>query len=65
MKEPKVKTCFLYFSDIIAGAAGGGAIILVGLIVLILALINRYVFYIVGTILVKTNHFIPTCNFLW
>lgn len=45
--KPKVKTHFSSFLDIIAGSAGGGAIILVGLIVLILVLINRSVFYIV------------------
>lgn len=49
--KPKVKTSFPYFLDIIAGSAGGGAIVLVGLVVLILILINRSVFYIVGTLL--------------
>lgn len=51
MMKPKVKTSFPYFLDIIAGSAGGGAIVLVGLVVLILILINRSVFYIVGTLL--------------
>lgn len=53
MMIPKVKTSFPSFSDIIAGSAGGGAILLIGLVVLILLFINRSVFYIVRTQLKK------------
>lgn len=43
MMKSKVRTRFLSFLDIIAGSAGGGAIIL-GLLILILVLIIRSVF---------------------
>lgn len=65
MKKPKVKTRFFSFPDSIAGSAGGGAIILVGLIVLVLVLISRYVFSTVGSLrsvfvgsLLKTNYLV-------
>lgn len=48
--ETKSKDPFSSFLDIIAGSAGGGAILIAGIIVLILVLINRSVFHKIGTL---------------
>lgn len=58
MKQ-KVKTRFPSFLDIIAGSAGGGAIIL-GLIILILVLVNRSVL-LKGRCITKKHQLTCTC----
>lgn len=58
MMKQKVKTRFPSFLDIIAGSAGGGAIIL-GLIILILVLVNRSVLLKGRCITKNTNLHVP------
>lgn len=66
MMKSKVKERIHSILVIIAGSAGGGAIVLVGLIVFILVLINRYVFYKVGTLpKVQNTNFLVHINIIY